>query len=455
MWKVPWGYREGFVCGIGLLVTGLLLQGTIGGVHWDLFAWPVNIIVLVLYLLSLAIMHALRKRVYGFKWLSHYTSAVSSLIFVTAITVLMGLIRQVPSTQPVDFPSLSKMLSFWPFVLLYTWLATTLGLTILRTSFPLKVSKVPFLLNHAGLFIVLLTATFGNADLQRLRMATRLGETEWRATDEYGHSVELPLAIELHRFTIDEYPPKLMLVDNETGQALPADRPGQLLLEGGMEGGKLLDWEVSILQSIPMAASVTTEDTLKFTAFHSMGATYAAYLKATHTKTGQTKEGWASCGSFMFPYKSLYLNEQCSLVMPEREPKRFVSDVTVYTKEGTIRQDTIEVNHPLKIAGWTIYQLSYDETKGRWSDISIFELVRDPWLPFVYAGIIMMILGAICLFMNAPKGKEPNSERKEIFKKEKTSIKEKEISKKEKELSGDKTVSPDKLQTENRREEAI
>lgn len=66
-----------------------------------------------------------------------------------------------------------------------------------------------------------------------------------------------------------------------------------------------------------------------------------------------------------------------------------------------------------------------------------------------------MILGAICLFMNAPKGKEPNSERKEIFKKEKTSIKEKEISKKEKELSGDKTVSPDKLQTENRREEAI
>lgn len=428
MWKVPWGYREGFVCGIGLLVTGLLLQGTIGGVRWDLFAWPVNIIVLVLYLLSLAIMHALRKRVYGFKWLSHYTSAVSSLIFVTAITVLMGLIRQVPSTQPVDFPSLSKMLSFWPFVLLYTWLVTTLGLTILRTSFPLKVRKVPFLLNHAGLFIVLLTATFGNADLQRLKMTTRLGETEWRATDEYGHSIELPLAIELHRFTIDEYPPKLMLVDNETGQALPADRPGQLLLEDGVEGGKLLDWEVSILQSIPMAASVTTEDTLKFTAFHSMGATYAAYLKATHTKTGQTKEGWASCGSFMFPYKSLHLNEQCSLVMPEREPKRFVSHVTVYTKEGTIRQDTIEVNHPLKIAGWTIYQLSYDETKGRWSDISIFELVRDPWLPFVYAGIIMMILGAICLFMNAPKGKE---------------------------LSRDKTVSPDKLQTENRREEAI
>ena len=39
-----------------------------------------------------------------------------------------------------------------------------------------------------------------------------------------------------------------------------------------------------------------------------------------------------------------------------------------------------------------------------------FELVRDPWLPAVYAGIIMMVLGAVYLFVNAPKGTE---ERKE------------------------------------------
>lgn len=26
MWKKPWGYKEGFICGAGLLVTGLLLQ---------------------------------------------------------------------------------------------------------------------------------------------------------------------------------------------------------------------------------------------------------------------------------------------------------------------------------------------------------------------------------------------------------------------------------------------
>ena len=54
-----------------------------------------------------------------------------------------------------------------------------------------------FLLNHAGLFVALLTATLGNADMQRLKMITQLGKTEWRAIDEGGKLTELPLAVEL------------------------------------------------------------------------------------------------------------------------------------------------------------------------------------------------------------------------------------------------------------------
>ena len=43
-----------------------------------------------------------------------------------------------------------------------------------------------------------------------------MGNVEWRATDDKGQLTELPLAIELKDFTIDEYPPKPMLIDNET-----------------------------------------------------------------------------------------------------------------------------------------------------------------------------------------------------------------------------------------------
>ncbi len=52
--------------------------------------------------------------------------------------------------------------------------------------------------------------------------------------------------------------------------------------------------------------------------------------------------------------------------------------------------------------------MSYDEEKGRWSDVSIFELVRDPWLPVVYVGIVMMMLGAIGLFVNAQRKRADN-----------------------------------------------
>ena len=410
MWIRPWGFKEGYLIGAGLLVTGWLLQITIGEIDWSLFAYPVNIIVLVLYIAGIVAMHCLRKRVYFFGWMSHYTSAVSSLLWVAGITVVMGLIRQLPSGHPADMLGFSRMLSAWPFVLLYIWMVTVLGLTTLRAGFPFRWKKLAFLLNHAGLFIALITATLGNADMQRLKMTTRIDNAEWLAMDEHGKLIELPLAIELKDFTIDEYPPKLMLIDNETGGVLPEKSPVHLLLEDGVSEGSLLDWDLFVEQSIPMAASVATEDTLKFTDFHSMGATYAAYLKAVNRKNQQAKEGWVSCGSFLFPYKALRLDSLTSLVMPEREPQRFASEVKVYTQEGTITESTIEVNRPMEIAGWKIYQLSYDESKGRWSDISVFELVRDPWLPVVYAGIIMMMLGAICLFVNAQKRKEEDKE---------------------------------------------
>lgn len=89
--------------------------------------------------------------------------------------------------------------------------------------------------------------------------------------------------------------------------------------------------------------------------------------------------------------------------MPDREPRRFSSDVVIYTESGKKQEKTIEVNKPADIENWKIYQLSYDESKGRWSDISVFELVLDPWLPAVYVGIIMMMFGAVCMFVTAQK----------------------------------------------------
>ena len=89
---------------------------------------------------------------------------------------------------------------------------------------------------------------------------------------------------------------------------------------------------------------------------------------------------------------------------PDHTPKRFASDITVYTEDGKTVQGTVEVNKPLKVNGWKIYQYGYDVQYGADSPYSVFQLVRDPWILWVYIGIFMMIAGALCLMLfMAPK----------------------------------------------------
>ena len=80
-------------------------------------------------------------------------------------------------------------------------------------------------------------------------------------------------------------------------------------------------------------------------------------------------------------------------------PKRFASDIQILTKTGKNIHTTVEVNKPVEVDGWKIYQYGYDTQMGAMSQTSIFELVSDPWLPLVYTGIYMMLGGAVCLFV--------------------------------------------------------
>lgn len=410
MWQKPWGYKEGFaICG-GLFLTGTLLQIVLGKCSLDILSYPVNICVGILYVAVLLTAYAFSRKSYFVRWMSSYSAAVTAMLSVVALTVIMGLTRQVQPDVTLTgierWLGFSQMLSACSFLLLFFWFTSLLGVTTIKRMHHFRRRDIPFVLNHLGLFLALTGAVLGSADMQRLKMTTQVGKAEWRAYDERQELRELPLAIELKEFTIDEYPPKLMLIDNASGKALPEGQPENLLVEDNTARGWLLDWEIDIVKILPMAASVATADTMNFVEFHSIGATSAVYLTARNIKTDTYTEGWVSCGSFMFPYKAIRLNEEVSLVMPEREPRRFASDVTVYTESGRVDSATIEVNKPFEVEGWKIYQLSYDESKGRWSDISVFELVRDPWLPVVYTGIWMMIAGAVCLFTLSHKRKE-------------------------------------------------
>lgn len=80
-------------------------------------------------------------------------------------------------------------------------------------------------------------------------------------------------------------------------------------------------------------------------------------------------------------------------------PKRYASVLKIAEKQGEEFAATIDVNKPIVVDGWKIYQYGYDTSMGAESKISILELVSDPWLPLVYAGIFMMLGGAVCMFV--------------------------------------------------------
>ena len=91
------------------------------------------------------------------------------------------------------------------------------------------------------------------------------------------------------------------------------------------------------------------------------------------------------------------------------QPKRYASEIVVRTKSGDVKHAIVDVNKPVRISGWKIYQYGYDTQKGAQSQMSILELVRDPWLPAVYTGIYLMLFGALLMFMR--KGRKEEKRR--------------------------------------------
>ena len=415
IWEQPWRYAEGFYVAIGIAMSGFLLQIVIGNLQLADFQYPVNVIIGLMFLSSILLCHFFLRKAAVVRWLSSVYATVPAIVVLLGIVIILGIIPQfVPYATKADIPhNLSglfgwyQMTTSWTFIFSSYYLLIILGFTILkRTRRKFTWQDIGFYLNHLGLFLAFMGGMLGSADMNRMRMTVSEGQMEWRAQDQLQKLVELPIAIQLDTFMIEEYPPKLMLVDLESGKALPYNNPVAYLYEGEGKSTQLMDYKIDILSYLPNAAILRDSINTSAVAYLSEGNTHAIKVRVSNENMTDPVVGWVSNGSFMFPHSVVYINKDLAVAMPMQEVKKYTSHVQVFTEGGESKAAVIEVNKPLRIANWTIYQLSYDQSKGKFSETSIFELVRDPWLPFVYAGIIMLLAGSFYLFIVGPKTKK-------------------------------------------------
>jgi len=410
IWQQPWKYKEGFIVGLGLVLIGFLLEIATNGRGVKLMSWPVNGIIGVVFVNILIGLHLFFKSNPIIKWLSTIPAAITASCMLTILVLLLGLTPQDEASAPqiIRKIGLSHLTTSWTFALIMLYFMTSLGFVTLRRSAKLTRKNMGFLLNHLGLWITLFAGIMGSGDLKRISMElSEGGHFSNTALGSNNQIFKINLSLKLIDFQMEEYPPKLAFVDTIEGKVISERGSNLLAAQKGVKE-TINGYQIEILDYIESAIQDSTGE---FSPKKFYGAPIAIKVKVSGAKLAE-KTGWISCGSFMFPPIPMTLNSKLALVLLEPEAKKFSSTMEYMTKDGKHDTMLIEVNKPVKIGGWKIYQSSYDSEKGKFSEISIIELVNDPWLPLVYFGIFMMMAGAIYLFWIGRS--KPITENKEL-----------------------------------------
>lgn len=411
MWQTPWGYAESIAITCGIIIVGFLLQISIGSFDFYLLSAPVNLWMGVI-IIALCIASLWRSKGLFIKWFTGAPAAVCLISALLVLSLIMGLTPQLASTASGSPMNIFTRLGFdsmtcsWAFVLIYFTVLLSLGCLIARRLYCFNWKDYGFYLNHIGLWFVLSASGLGYADMEKYIIYVREGEVEWRVYDSSNHVKELPIGIKLNDFDIEEYPPKLTIIDRQSGEPQPVNNPDYYQIDTKYPKGCLNGWDILVEEYIYQA--IRNSDST-YREVPMPGATPAVKIRAVNRADGEEAFGWVCGGNQAQLYMTLPLDEQLCIVMTVPEPKRFTSDIEVYTPDGTIKKGILEVNKPMRTGSWTIYQYGYDNQAGRLSSYSSMELVYDPWIIPVYIGFVLIALGAITMALNGRFIKQENN----------------------------------------------
>lgn len=395
MWKFPWRFKESFTITFGFIILGLSLEIVTPGSIIKPLQYPVNVYTGIVFIFLLVAFWLFFRHTNVFCWITSVPAAISAISGLALLTLLMGFIPQDDAFHTFFSKlGLTHLTHSWPFLFIVIYFESILGFTLLKRLNKFTFKDSSFVLNHLGLWMIVFAVAFGRGDLKRWNMYIQEKDTVWYAYDEEKEERALDFALKLKDFHIDQYNPKVTLIDAED-YIIPEPYQNQMFEADDKVNGRIGEWSVKIDTFYRYAVNKGN----RYLKMKMEGASFAAHVTAVHQETGKTERGWVSPGSYRMQPAAIRLNNDLLLSITQPEPKKYYSEMDLYIKgEDTKQEVKLEVNKPLKVQGWKVYQQGYNEKRGRWSRMSILEIVKDPWLPVVYAGIFLLMAGALMLF---------------------------------------------------------
>lgn len=401
--KKQYSFAISFLVAFSITIIGFVINLVSNSHLVPLLSWPVNIYFLLGFIaLIVNLQFLLNKK--QLNWITDIPTSVSAIITFSILVLLMGLIPQESMSPNNSFlykMGLTNIVRSWSFMLISFYLLLILGFVILKRLNKFNFRNAVFILNHLGLWITIMAASLGSGDVLKFEMTVKEGQKTNIVRNEYNQTFEMPFDVELIDFRIDEYIPQLTFVNPAENKILLTKKEKHLDITKDATI-PFRDWNIKIVKYIEDAYP---KDSANYAPISMPGAAPAAFIDV-QTKEGKSiKKGWITCGNAFIPQQILYLNVNQAFAMLAPAPKKFSSSIRLHANKQSTDTLLVEVNKPISVESWKIYQINYDSDMGKWSQISVFQLVRDPWIKFVYIGIGMLLLGSILLFW-AGKNKE-------------------------------------------------
>lgn len=303
--------------------------------------------------------------------------------------------------------------SFW-FVLFLILFSINLTVCLVN-RLSLKMRMLGSILSHASILIILMGALIGMFFGQKGLI--KIGEAEeissFTAHDR--RQIDMAFSIRLDRFIYNEHidPKEKLLVyphtnynaadiKNTIGVGVnpsQADREGliaELPTEIGVESDiAQTGYKIKVLRYLSDFAMDTIT---KVAVSRSAKPNNPAIEVQLKSKAGEISAFWVFA-HFPDMHQKTDPNFKFIYHWVERRPKDFISKVTILKDGKEIISADIRVNEPLRFGGYTFFQSSYDTESLSWSGL---QAVKDPGVPVVYAGFILLTLGLVIVFYVNP-----------------------------------------------------